>query len=139
MAVYSRGGNHIATVNGDQTLRIYDSLTGDEITRIPTKHEFDVTCVSFYQDDALLATGSKDATIRFWDVATGLLVFTLEEVNKDTLAYILCMCFDHSGTFLITGCYNCLMKLWDTKTQKCIHTFADAHTAPVLSVTQLVI
>ena len=135
MAVYSTDGTRIATVNGDQTLRMYDSLTGDEITRIPTKHEFDVTCVSFCQDGALLATGSRDATIRFWDVTTGLLVFSLEEANKDVLAYVSCMCFDHSGTFLITGCYNCSMKLWNMRTRKCIHTFTDAHTAPVLSVT----
>ena len=58
-----------AYVSGaDQTIAIYDLATG-ECRRVLNGHRDEVWCVARSPDGTLLASGSRDTTIRFWSAA----------------------------------------------------------------------
>ena len=55
------------------TARIYDAVTGEELQRLYA-HRDTIANIEFSPDGAQLATASRDATIRIWDLAKSVLV-----------------------------------------------------------------
>ena len=66
--------------------------------------------LAFSPDGRTLASGSRDNTIRLWDVDTGRYLVTLQEHKGDveTLA------FSPDGRTLASGGNNKTLELWDT-------------------------
>jgi WD40 repeat protein/serine/threonine protein kinase len=77
-------------------------------------HQGPVWSVAFAPDGRLLATGSDDATLRFWDAATG----RQEAVLAGHTSAVLAVAFAHSGKFLLSGDSDGTLALWDVATQK---------------------
>jgi hypothetical protein len=63
--VYSPGGKYLATASGDNTLRVWEAQTGEEVARM-THEEGGVTDVAFSPDGKYLATAGFDNTARVW-------------------------------------------------------------------------
>ena len=78
-------------------------------------HTNGVMCLQF--DDKILATGSYDATIKIWDIATGEEIRTLSGHTSG----IRCLQFDDSK--LISGSIDRTVKVWNLRTGECINTF----------------
>ena len=55
------------------TARIYDAATGEELHRLYA-HRDTIANIEFSPDGALLATASRDATVKIWDISKGVLV-----------------------------------------------------------------
>ncbi len=55
------------------TARIYDATTGEELNRLYA-HRDTIANIEFSPDGALLATASRDATVKIWDISKGVLV-----------------------------------------------------------------
>src|SRR5262249_27062738 len=66
-----------ASARDARALILWDVATGRE-RHILLGHEFEVTSTAFSPDGRLLASGSRDWTIRLWDVATGKELHKLE-------------------------------------------------------------
>ena len=79
-------------------------------------HHNGVMCLQF--DDSVLITGSYDATIKVWDIATGEEIRTLEGHTSG----IRCLQFDDSK--LISGSIDRTVKIWDWRKGECIATHA---------------
>jgi tRNA A-37 threonylcarbamoyl transferase component Bud32 len=77
-------------------------------------HEGPVWSVAFAPDGRLLATGSDDATLRFWDAATG----REQAVLSGPSSAVLAVAFAHSGKFLLSGDSDGTLSLWDVATRQ---------------------
>ena len=88
-------------------------------------HHNGVMCLQF--DDSVLITGSYDATIKVWDIATGEEIRTLEGHTSG----IRCLQFDDSK--LISGSIDRTVKIWDWRKGECIATHA-VHSAGIVGL-----
>ena len=78
----ARTARRIVTASGDQTARIWDAATGEELRQL-TGHSGAVSSAAYSPDGKHIVTASDDQTARIWDAATG------EELRQLT---------GHSGT-----------------------------------------
>ncbi|CAI7644574.1 unnamed protein product [Penicillium viridicatum] len=92
-------------------------------------HSEVVYSVAFSQDGRLLASGSRDKTIKLWDPATGALKHTLEE-HSDPVCSV---AFSPDGWLLASGSEDKTIKLWDPATGALQHNL-EGHSDIVESV-----
>ena len=93
-------------------------------------HTRAVPSVAFSPIDAtLLASGSRDGTVKLWDVATRRNIATLEGHTW----LILSVAFSSDGTVLASGSADSTVKLWDVATRRNIATLR-GHTSWIRSV-----
>src|SRR5262249_42872370 len=77
-------------------------------------HRSSVMAVAFSPDGKVLVSGSRDRSIKFWDVRTGRLERTLTEHAADVYSVV----FSPKGDLLATGSGDKTVKLWDSRTGK---------------------
>ncbi|MEW5938377.1 MAG: hypothetical protein AB1750_01835 [Chloroflexota bacterium] len=68
-AAFSPDGKYVVSGSGDDTLRVWDASTGDEISYMPNIGY--TISVSFSPTGKEVLTASTDDTARIWDVNTG--------------------------------------------------------------------
>lgn len=93
-----------------------------------TGHSDAVGIVAFSSDGKTLASGSKDKTIKLWDVAAGKLNRTLEGDSSAVWA----LAFNPDSTQLATGSFFWRVLLWNLKSGDLIRTVE--HDAAVWTV-----
>jgi F-box/WD-40 domain protein 7 len=74
-----------------------------------------------------VVSGSRDATLRVWDVDKGQCLHIL----VGHLAAVRCVQYD--GRLVVSGAYDNSVKVWDPKTENCLHTLI-GHTNRVYSL-----
>jgi polar amino acid transport system permease protein len=92
-------------------------------------HEKEVTALAFSPDDDILASGSADTTVIFWDLEIGEVVGTAE----GHWATVTSMVFEQGGAFLLTGSKDSTMKNLRAPGGKSTATY-QGHLAAVNSV-----
>lgn len=76
---------------------------------------------------ARVVSGSRDTTLRVWDVSTG----RCEHVLTGHVAAVRCVQYD--GRRVVSGGYDYMVKVWDPETEACLHTL-QGHTNRVYSL-----
>ncbi|MBD2095942.1 WD40 repeat domain-containing protein [Trichocoleus sp. FACHB-591] len=92
-------------------------------------HAGPVGSVSFSWDGKTLATGSRDNTVRLWDVQSGKALRTFQ--GHGDVVYS--VSFSPDGKTLATGSADKTVKLWDVQSGKALRTF-QGYAGPVGSV-----
>jgi WD40 repeat protein len=92
-------------------------------------HNGSVESVAFSPDGKILASGSRDDTIKLWDVATGREIRTLQGHTGDVNS----VAFSPDGKVLASGSWDKTIKLWDVATGTLLRTLK-GHTDYVRSV-----
>jgi WD40 repeat protein/serine/threonine protein kinase len=92
-------------------------------------HTNAVPSVSLSEDGRLALSGSKDKTMRLWEVETGRCLRTFQ--GHTDIVWSVCLSGD--GRLAQSGSFDHTVRLWEVATGRCLRTF-QGHTDPVTSV-----
>lgn len=84
-------------------------------------------CFFFHVNLNRVVSGSRDATLRVWDIVQGKCLYTL----VGHLAAVRCVQYD--GKLVVSGAYDYMVKVWRPETEECLHTL-QGHTNRVYSL-----
>ncbi|HKQ08009.1 MAG TPA: protein kinase [Blastocatellia bacterium] len=124
----SPDGRRLASGGEDNTARIWDVATGEELHRL-TGHDRWVNAVAFSPDGKRLATASGDNTAKLWDAETGAEIASLVGHTQRVNAVV----FSLDGRRLFTASHDGTVKVWDTATGREIGSLTNS-PAPILSL-----
>ena len=93
---------------------ILDGITGTQ-SAVLSGHTSWVISVVFSSDGTLLVSGSRDKTVKLWDVQTGGVVNTFH--GHTTLVYSVSLSAD--CTMIASGSWDKTIRLWNIQTREC--------------------
>ena len=121
----------LASASSDQTVKVWNTLTGELYHTLAGGTSCITTLVVFTsaEDRPCLASASYDRTIKIWNPYNGELLRTL--ASHTGYVYSLAVFTDAKKQIcLASGSQDKTIKLWDTSTGELLRTFAE-HTGPV--------
>ncbi|KAJ3391586.1 hypothetical protein HDU84_005712 [Entophlyctis sp. JEL0112] len=100
--------------------QLYHSLAGGKVTASPDLtwgplvssmfgHSDPVTSVAFNHDGSLIASGSRDKTVRVWNPLSGALVSEM----KGHSHHVNSVAFNHDGSLIASGSRDKTVRLWN--------------------------
>ncbi|HEY9703387.1 MAG TPA: WD40 repeat domain-containing serine/threonine-protein kinase, partial [Allocoleopsis sp.] len=94
-----------------------------------TGHSQEINSVNFSPDGRFLASGSKDTTIKIWEITTG------KELHSFTghLDGVMSVNFSPDGRFLASGSLDKTIKIWEVNTGKELRTLK-GHSQGIRSI-----
>ncbi len=104
---FTTDSNRLAVSQGG-VVRLWDAATGESCTAFGTPEDAPVLCGAFAPNGRLLATGSKDHSIRLWDVDTGKPIARLAG-HQDRVTGL---AFTPDGKTLASGSWDRSVRLW---------------------------
>jgi WD40 repeat protein len=107
---YSRDGTRLVTSCTENTARVWDATTGQQIFLLEG-HTEPVLGIAISPDDRYIATASDDNYIKLWKLDTGQEVRTLKGHTQDVIS----VAFSPDGQRLISGANDSMVKLWDVE------------------------
>ncbi|KAF8332821.1 WD40-repeat-containing domain protein [Cantharellus anzutake] len=125
---FSLDGLRVASVSRDETVRIWDALTGQEL-KVLRGHTKSVTSVSFSSDGFKVVSASEDETVRIWDALTGQELKVLQGHTKSVAS----VSFSLNGSRVASASEDGTVRIWDTLTGQGLKVLR-GHTGSVYSV-----
>ncbi|MBV9470658.1 MAG: WD40 repeat domain-containing protein, partial [Abitibacteriaceae bacterium] len=128
---YSPDGDTLATGSWDQTIRLWDTHTGD-LKKVLQGHTGEVHYLAFSPDGKLLASGSADHTIKLWDTQTWKLARPLNDGKQDNFA---ALAFSPDSKLL--ACADSVshkIQFWDVATNKKLSEAPTMNHQPTISL-----
>ena len=126
--VFSPDGKRLASASHDQTVKVWDSASGQETLTLigftgPVRH------VEFSPDGKRLASASNDPTVKIWDTTSGRVLLTL----KGHRLQVWSVAFSPDGKRLASASNDGTMNVWDAATGEVLLTL-EGHIAMIYSV-----
>ena len=115
--------NTIAVGCKDGGIIILNAITGSQIGAL-SGHTNEVICLMFSSNGTLLASGSRDHTVKLWDMQTGGVMKTFYHSGYIESISILSDC-----TRIASSSYGGKKYLWDVQTEECLYTIQEQDAA----------
>jgi len=123
--IYNRDGKKILSASGDNTIKEWDSSTG-ECLKTLVGHTGFVTSAIYSSDEKKILSGSYDGMIKEWDAVTGKCINTIEGNSGPVSTAI----YNRDGQRILSPFDNRVIIEWDVKTGECIKKL-EGHTLTV--------
>ncbi|KAK4004799.1 Cleavage stimulation factor subunit 1 [Daphnia magna] len=130
---FSPDGQLVATGSVDASIKILDvdrmlaksspdgematDQQGHPVIRTLYDHVEEVTCLEFHPRDAILASGSRDCTVKLFDFSKAAAKKAFKTLSDSD--QIRCMAFHPTGDYLVVGTNQPVVRLYDTNTAQC--------------------
>ncbi|TFK97743.1 hypothetical protein BDV98DRAFT_607426 [Pterulicium gracile] len=125
---FSPDGTRVVSGSWDNSLRIWDTSTGEEKHKLDG-HTESVYSVAFSSDGTRVVSGSCDNSLRIWDASTGE---EKHKLNGHTSA-VNSVAFSLDGTQVVSGSRDNSLRIWNASTGEEKHKL-NGHTGAVYSV-----
>jgi WD40 repeat protein len=119
---YAPNGKLMASVSGylHHAPRVWDVVTGmgsmlrsePDTDEIHDYRAMDYTSVAFSPNSQWLASGSRDCTVRLWDVVTASQL----RVMTGHTGLVTCVAFSPDGTIIVSGSHDSTLRIWNAGT-----------------------
>ncbi|KAF8553461.1 WD40 repeat-like protein [Imleria badia] len=106
--LWSRDGSRLFSGSDDETIRCWNTDTGEQIGRLWTGHTNCILSLSLSPDGSILASASSDETVRFWDSTSGHVIGQDLQHDDDVNA----VSFSPSGEFVASATGDGTIYLW---------------------------
>ncbi len=128
-AIVSEDDALLITAHDDNTIRIWDRLSGRELQRL-TGHQMSVEAIVLSGDGRSLYSGSRDKTIKKWDLADG----SCRQTFTGHQSWVQTIALSGDERSLYSGGDDKTIKEWDLTDGSCRRTFP-GHQDSVLTIT----
>ena len=104
---FSPNGKWVVSGSWDGTARVWDAVSGQEISRM-THDDLGVYTVAFSPDSKWVASGGDDSTARVWDATNGQEVAHMSHGDR-----VLSVAFSPDGKWVVSGSMDGTARVWD--------------------------
>ncbi|KAG2461875.1 CSTF1 factor, partial [Polypterus senegalus] len=156
VATYSRDGQLIATGSADASIKILDTermlaksampievmmnetaqqnMENHPVIRTLYDHVDEVTCLAFHPTEQILASGSRDYTLKLFDYSKPSAKRAFKYIQEAEM--LRSISFHPSGDFLLVGTQHPTLRLYDVNTFQCYVSSnpRDQHTDTISGV-----
>jgi WD40 repeat protein/serine/threonine protein kinase len=108
---FSPDSKQFVSGSADQTVRLWDALTGAEIRKFEG-HSAGVIDVCFSHDGSRILSASDDHSLKVWDVQSGQVTLTL----NGHLGTVRSAVFSPDDSRIVSGSDDKSLKVWDAQT-----------------------
>lgn len=115
---FSPDNARFVTASDDAKLRVWGFEEAREEQSL-TGHQWDVKCVDWHPTRGLIASGSKDNLVKFWDPRSGTNLGTLSS-HKQTIQAI--SWGGPGNDLVVSASRDRLLKVWDIRAMKELYT-----------------
>ncbi len=125
---FAPDGKTFVSCGEDQTLRLWNTATGQEVQRFEG-HSDEVLTAAFTPEGQHTVSGGRDRSVRLWDIATG-------KEERRFLGHtdaVRCVAVAPDGKLILSGGADRAVRLWDRATGKELAALS-GHAGPVLAV-----
>jgi WD40 repeat protein/serine/threonine protein kinase len=110
---FSPDGKTVSSGSDDNTVRLWDVATGQQIGEPLTGHKGPVNSVAFSPDGQTIISGSDDGTLILWDAATGQALGDPFVGHSDVVTSV---AFGSDGQTIVSGSNDDTIRLWNRST-----------------------
>ena len=127
---YSPIGTRLVSASDDNTVRIWDSETG-QLLSILNGHSGSVQSVAYSFDGSRIVSGSRDKTIPVWDAHRGQIVCGPITGHEGGVSSVR---FSPDGKRVLSGSSDNTARVWNAATGQPLFPSFSGHTQPITSV-----
>jgi len=109
-ACFSPDGRRIITAGNDNTIKVWDSATGEELKTL-RGHRDGIDALTISSDGKRIVSGSVDGIIKLWDAESGFEMMTLRHRQCAVSA----LTFSPDGAHIVSGTTDGTIKVWDAQ------------------------